>query len=287
MVKSSYYWKNEFLVKRMFWGEQMDDEQYNRFGKADFSGVLKLTSAQKMVELSTEADKDGYTGLYYFMKGWYFWRATMDTGDIPYSEALNIEEYVYPKYDEQKDVFKGILSDLALAEEYFSKATKAFDGDPFYNGDPLKWRKATNVLRLKVLMSLQKRADDTPELNIKEQFAQIVNGGVLFSGNDDNLQVVYSDLETNRNPYHKEYTRSIETFAATNMIVDPMKEYKDKTTPNKFVKYVRSTPTRYSNGRSKFLIELYEKVVEIVPYLEELEILSNSKMQIHHSTTST
>ena len=30
------------------------------------------------------------------------------------------------------------------------------------------------------------------------------------------------------------------------------------------------------------LIELYEKVVEIVPYLEELEILSNSKMQIHH-----
>lgn len=228
MVKSSYYWKNEFLVKRMFWGEQMDDEQYNRFGKADFSGVLKLTSAQKMVELSTEADKDGYTGLYYFMKGWYFWRATMDTGDIPYSEALNIEEYVYPKYDEQKDVFKGILSDLALAEEHFSKATKAFDGDPFYNGDPLKWRKATNVLRLKVLMSLQKRADDTPELNIKEQFAQIVNGGVLFSGNDDNLQVVYSDLETNRNPYHKEYTRSIETFAATNMIVDPMKEYKDK-----------------------------------------------------------
>lgn len=228
MVQSSYASRNEFLVKRMFWGEQMDDGQYNRFGRADFSGILKLTGARKMVELSTESYKDAYTGLFYFMKGWYFWRATMDTGDIPYSEALNIEEHVYPKYDEQKDVFKGILSDLSLADEYFSKATQAFDGDPFYGGDPVKWRKAANVLRLKILMSLQKRADDTPELEVKSQFAQIVKEGNLFESNDDNLQVVYSELETDRNPYHKEYTRSIETYAATTMIVDPMKEYKDK-----------------------------------------------------------
>lgn len=228
MVKSSYNWKNEFLVKRMFWGEQIDDSQYNRFGKTSFSSILKLTNAQKMVELASENNKDAYTGLYYFMKGWYFWRATMETGDIPYSEALNIEEHTYPKFDEQKDVFKGILSDLKQAEEYFGKATHPFSGDPFYEGDIEKWKKATNVLRLKVLMSLQKRADDTPELQVKEQFQEIVNSGILFTSNKDNLQVEYSDLESNRNPYHKEYTRSIETFAATTMIVDPMKEYKDK-----------------------------------------------------------
>lgn len=228
MVQSAANSRNEFLVKRMFWGEQMNDEQYNRFGRADFSGVLNLTGAQKMVELSTENFRDAYTGLFYFMKGWYFWRATMNTGDIPYSEALNIEAYTYPKYDEQKDVFKGILSDLALADEYFSKASQPFGGDPFYEGDPVKWRKATNVLRLKILMSLQKRADDTPELDVKGQFAKIVREGNLFESNDDNLQVVYSELETNRNPNHKEYTRSIETYAATTMLVDPLKEYKDK-----------------------------------------------------------
>ncbi len=78
-------------------------------------------------------------------------------GRYPYSEALNIEEHRYPQYDEQKDVFKGILEDLALADEYFAKSKQAFSGDPFYQGDPKKWRKATNVLRLKVLMSLSKR----------------------------------------------------------------------------------------------------------------------------------
>ncbi|MFQ6928570.1 MAG: SusD/RagB family nutrient-binding outer membrane lipoprotein [Parabacteroides merdae] len=89
-----------------------------------------------MVELSSEDDLDAHTGLYYFLKGWYFYRTTMDMGDIPYSEALNIEEHRYPQYDEQKDVFKGILEDLALADEYFAKSKQAFSGDPFYQGDP-------------------------------------------------------------------------------------------------------------------------------------------------------
>lgn len=227
MVKSASNWKNEFLVKRMFWGEQMDDLQYNRFGKSSFSGGVVLNNAQKMVELSSPESLNAYTGLFYFLKGWYFWRMTMDVGDIPYTQALNIQEYPYPKYDSQKDVFLGILNDLEMAEMYFSKAESNFEGDPFYNGDPNKWKKATNVLRLKVLMSLQKRADDTPELKVKETFAKIVSEDNLFESNDDNLQVVYSELESNRNPYHKDYTRSIEVYAATSMLVNPLKEYKD------------------------------------------------------------
>lgn len=48
----------------------------------------KLNKCLKMVELSSEDDLDAHTGLYYFLKGWYFYRTTMDMGDIPYSEAL-------------------------------------------------------------------------------------------------------------------------------------------------------------------------------------------------------
>lgn len=70
MTKSASQWKNEFLVKRMCWGEQMDDLQYNRLGKADFDGIQLLTNAQKMVELSAANDLNGYTGLFYLMKGW-------------------------------------------------------------------------------------------------------------------------------------------------------------------------------------------------------------------------
>ena len=227
MTESASNWKNEFLVKRMFWGEQIDDAQYNRFGKGGFDGIQALTNAQKMVELSSEDDLNAHTGLYYFLKGWYFFRTTMNMGDIPYSQALNIEEFRYPKYDEQKDVFKGVLADLTQADEYFANANQAFAGDPFYKGDPVKWRKATNVLRLKVLMSLSKRADDTPELQVKETFAKIVSENHLFESNNDNLQVIYSDKDGQKNPYHVTETRSIDYYAGTHTLIDPLKKFKD------------------------------------------------------------
>lgn len=226
-TSSPSQWQNEFLVKRIFWGEQMDNYQYNRIEKGTFEYITYLTNAQKMVDFSSESDMNGYTGLYYFIKGWYFYRATMDMGDIPYVEALDVVNHRFPKYDSQKDVFKYILDDLSKANDFFSKSKQSFNGDPFYNGEPLKWQKATNVLRLKVLMALQKRADDTPDLQVKETFASIVADNILFESNDDNLQKNYSDINGQTNPYHRSSTRSIEVYAGSKMIIDPLKEYKD------------------------------------------------------------
>lgn len=226
-VKDASHWKSDVFAKRLVWGEQIDDYQYNKIGRTTFSWFRYLTDAQKMVELAPEGYEDAYTGLFYYLKGWSFYKVTMETGDVPYSQALNINEFKYPVYDAQKDVFAGILDDLAQAEQYFAKATANFEGDPFYSGDVKLWRKATNVLRLKVLMSLQKRSEDTPDLKVKETFAQIVSAGHLFESNSDNLQVVYSDKDGQKNPYHVTETRSIDVYAGTTMFMDPLKEYGD------------------------------------------------------------
>ena len=95
-VQSGYNASCEFMVKRMFWGEQMDAYQYNRFGKGSFGSLQALTNAMKMVELSPEADKDAYNGLFYYLKAWAFYRTTLDMGDIPYSQALQPYKYRYP-----------------------------------------------------------------------------------------------------------------------------------------------------------------------------------------------
>ena len=179
-----------------------------------------------MVYLASETDKDAYTGLYYYLKGWAFYQTTMYMGDIPYNEALQIEMFRYPKYDEQKEVFMGILNDLEQAEIHFSKAS-SFSGDPFYNGDPTKWRNATNVLRLKVLMTLQKRVDDTSDLQIKERFTRIVREGNLFRGNEDNLQVVYSEKEGQKNPLHHDNMKWVSWYVGSSTLIDPLKKFKD------------------------------------------------------------
>lgn len=226
IVPSANSQNSELCCKRLFWGEQIDYYQYNSFGKGSFSNIQNLINAQKMVELAADVDQDAYAGLFYFLKGWIFYHTTMEMGDIPYNEALNIKEFRYPKYDEQKDIFAGILSDLAKANEHFSKAS-SFRGDPFYKGDPTLWRKATNVFRLKVLMSLQKRAEDTPELKIQDTFAEIVRNCPLFENNSDNLQVVYSDKKGQQNPSHETNTKSINVYAGSKTIIDPLKEFND------------------------------------------------------------
>lgn len=206
-----------------------DVYQYNWLSNGSYSSIRSLTDAQKMVEFASDNMKDAYSGLYYFLKGWYFWRATMETGDMPYSQALDIMKYQYPDYDSQKEVFAGILEDLAKADEYFAKSEYDFQGDPFYDGSCAKWRKATNVVRLKVLMSLQKRAEDTPDLKVKETFQSIVRAGHLFTGNDDNLMAIFSESPaSNRNPYHEKIELQNDMYwAAGKPLVDPLKAFND------------------------------------------------------------
>ena len=38
---------NEFLSRRLFWGEQINNAQYNRFGSDNFGYIQKIINAQK------------------------------------------------------------------------------------------------------------------------------------------------------------------------------------------------------------------------------------------------
>ena len=68
-------------------------------------------------------------------------------------------------------------------------------GDIYYNNDLTKWRKAINTLRLRVLISLSRRALDNADLNVPQQFATIVADPVkypLMTSNADNLNFVFN-----------------------------------------------------------------------------------------------
>ena len=124
-----------------------------------------------------------------------FYDLTMKMGDIPYSEANQGDEGLYkPKYDEQEDIFLGILNDLKDADEFFANG-RAFDGDPTpYNGDPEKWRRATNSFALKVLMSLSEKAD-VASLNVKARFADIVADGYILEESTGFYGLEYSSQD--------------------------------------------------------------------------------------------
>ena len=99
-------------------------------------------------------------GISITLKSFLFGTLTDLFGDVPYSESMQAAQGIYfPKYDDQKNVYKGILEDLKNAENILgdpgiSKYKIDPNADVMYRGDPAKWRKFVNSLRLRYSMRL-------------------------------------------------------------------------------------------------------------------------------------
>ncbi len=197
---------------------------YSYWPYGGFGGFGNLTSLKRMVEFSKGTQfESSYQGLALFLKAYYGFSMTLDMGDIPYSEAGKAEEGIrQPKYDKQADVFVQILADLKSAEEYFSKG-KNFDGDIMFGGDVTKWLKLCNVMQLKVIQTISKKA--TAEQ--KARFAQIVTANKLMESNEDNFSLKYT---TNPNSNHPFWNgENIRVYVGVSKLtVDALKNLNDR-----------------------------------------------------------
>nr|WP_320039184.1 SusD/RagB family nutrient-binding outer membrane lipoprotein [uncultured Bacteroides sp.] len=178
-----------------------NSEQFYKWNRGSFSYYTNLKDVNKMQEEAENISANGYVALAHFFRAYYFYNLTMTFGDIPYSEALKGESVANytPVYDTQENVFKGILSELKTANEILSKESDNLSGDIIFGGDITKWKKTVNAFRLKVLLTLSKRANDASS-TVKSDFAVIVNSGLLMTSSADNAQLVYLDQEGNRYP---------------------------------------------------------------------------------------
>ena len=90
------------------------------------------------------------------------------------------------------------MNELDEADRLFSAGTN-FEGDYIYGGDVTKWRKAVNVMQLKLLLNLYKKVDD-PDLKVRERINEIINNRPVFESSADNFQVVYSNKAGQKYP---------------------------------------------------------------------------------------
>ncbi|MBC6492024.1 SusD/RagB family nutrient-binding outer membrane lipoprotein [Flavihumibacter stibioxidans] len=207
--------------------ESQMQSQYNKIGSSDFGAMTILPNIQKMLEYAKGSImENSYKGLASFSRAYMFYNLTMQMGDIPYSESNLGEQGLYkPKYDLQEQVFIGILNDLKEADQFFAQGV-AFSGDPTpYNGDPVKWRRATNAFALRVLMSLSKKAD-LPSLKVKERFAEIVAAGNLLKSQSEYLGLNYS--VTNMHPMSGTNNLFTSRTVMSSLLVDNLKALNDR-----------------------------------------------------------
>lgn len=189
---------NKMLVQSD--GENL--EQYYKWNRSSFDGFNNLRVVTKMDEEATKLNLKSYNALAKFFRAYYFYQMTLTFGDIPYSQALKGESanIFTPVYDTQKDVFKGILTELKDASEILKaqNQSETILGDIIWNGSVANWRKTINALRLKVLLTLSKRTADA-DLAVATQFANIYATELLFA-KDESAKLVFLDQQGNRYP---------------------------------------------------------------------------------------
>jgi len=196
------------------------------------------------------------------LRAWTFSYVTDLVGDTPYSEAIQglyADGIIRASYDTQEDIYTDLFVELEEANQLLDLTfvTNFGSGDLFFGGDPAKWKKFGNSLKLRLLNrvagtpwdftydmvgtgAFTTTAGATPYAGADAAIAAILNdptGHPIITSNDDNVALYYPGLPY-RNPiYNTLYTRTDQGMAETmidwlNARTDPRVHIYAQPTPN-------------------------------------------------------
>ena len=199
-----------FTGQLLFYTERVESDQYWGWTTTGLGGYGTIRQAVLMEEEAEKTEQPAYVALANLLKQLQFYYMTRDVGSIPYVEAMKAKEQLFkPKYDDQKTIFKNILKELESVNLILSNnKSVSIDGDILYNGDILKWQKLTNSYRLKILMELSIKEDDS-DMNIKQEFNNVFSDPgkyPVFTSNTDMPRFKYYDQDGNRYPTYDRTT---------------------------------------------------------------------------------
>ncbi|MBP8936720.1 MAG: SusD/RagB family nutrient-binding outer membrane lipoprotein [Prevotella sp.] len=199
---------------------------YLYMGMANFDKVIKLNSedATKVTNSAYGANTNQIAAAM-IMKVWLMDVITDTWGSVPYSDISKLESdnVLYCKYDDQKDIYAGMIKDLTTAVNMIDVSKSAFtSGDVIFNGDASKWKKFGNSLKCRLAIHLSK-----VDTNWKSYIAEALNSGVMQS-NDDAAKFTYSSSGSDYCQFYDGFfTDGRNDLTIANPLVDIMKGQRD------------------------------------------------------------
>jgi len=245
---------NIFRLIEQHWQETtyIDESQYNlqsrnipdNLWEAFYRNVLKNFEESKKVmptDVTDAAQLKNQMAILDIMEVYTWYYLVTTYGDIPYSEALNIDN-TFPKYDDALTIYKDLLTRLNADLTALDPAAASFgSADAIYDGDPVQWRKFGNSLKLKMALTIA----DADAATARTAAETAVTGGLLTS-NADNAKFPYVTTTPNTNPIWVDLVQSGRLdFVAASTITNTMNTLNDPRRPF----YFTLDPTgKYSGG---------------------------------------
>lgn len=201
---------------------EVDSYNWNAFPKYWEGWYESLTDLQSIEDIAREDGNEQMQGVAKVLRSWIFSSLTNAYGNIPYTEAtMGFEDNFTPVYDEQQAIYNNLLSELAEANRLLAGQGR-IDGDILLAGDPLKWTKFANSLRLRLLMYASKNMADAPN-----QFAAIFNNEPILESVADDVALMYTGNFPNEFPLIPLKIGDIDAVAIGKAALDVMLENND------------------------------------------------------------
>jgi len=221
--------------RQLVYTQSSSNAQYYGWQRGGFD-YNDISQVIKMEQEAVRVGKQNYRYIGKFFRAYFIVDMTQRFGDIPYSKMMQSisdnnfsdSSAIRPAYDQQQDIYLGVLNDLRIASDSLATGQVAIGGDVVYNGVIEKWKKLINSFTLRVLMSLSKK-ESVAALNIKQRFNDIVsNPGKypLFASNEDNGALPYYNITGNQYPYYNDNSMKTD-FYLDSSFVDILQSLKD------------------------------------------------------------
>jgi len=155
----------------------------------------------------------------------YVWQRLVDIfGNIPYSEALDIDATLNPSYEDAFTIYKDLFSRLDAAMNALDQTGGSFGGaDVVYHGDVSAWYAFANSLKVRMAVTIA----DADAAYASARFTEA--NDKAFTSNADNAEVHYDAAPlASTNPLYQSLVASGRNdYVAANTIVDYMNELND------------------------------------------------------------
>lgn len=222
--------------------------QYS-FGTAEYlwnSLYQNLANIDDMISIAQKQEQPSSEAIGYILKAFCSSQLTDHWGNVPYSEASQGGKNVYPKYDEQQDIYtgeEGIIRLLQRADDLLATSKDQLPSDIIYEGNRTKWRKLANSLRLRYLIRISNRMHDVQAFDVKTQIADCMSKPLMDS-NEDNFQLKFLSDASNRCPIFNLRSGEFEVIRMSKELADAMNAAND---PRKHV-WFQPTPNSAASG---------------------------------------
>ncbi len=194
----------------------------------DLLEAKNVISQEEVVAAEDVAAKKNKLAIIEVLNVYVYQRLVDMFGDVPYSEALDIDNTTTPKYDDAKtiytDLFKRLDAAIANLDDNYGSFGSA---DIYNNGNVATWKLFANSLKLKMAITVA----DVNGMDSQAKAEAAYTAGVI-SDASENTSLVYLGASPNTNPVYLDLVASgRHDFVGTSTIIDPMVAMSDPRLP--------------------------------------------------------